>query len=57
MAVAAAALVDVVDLLLVVVCSIFRATQVFIANARQDAVEWELHLDPQTLSLVCLAMA
>lgn len=57
MAVAAAALADVADLLPVVVCSTFGAMQDFIANARQDAVEWELPSDPQIPSSVCLAIA
>ena len=48
---------DVADLLPVVVRSMFGAMQDFIANARQDAVEWELLSDPQILSSVCVAIA
>ena len=56
MAVAAAASADVVDLLPVVVRGRLEALQDFPANARQDAVEWELLSDPQTLSSVCIAL-
>ena len=48
---------DVVDLLPVVVRSMFGAMQDFIANARQDAVEWELLSDPQILSSVYVVIA
>jgi hypothetical protein len=51
-AVAAAASVDVVDSLRVEVCGTLRAVQNFLANVPQDAVEWELLSDPQTLLLV-----
>jgi hypothetical protein len=56
-AVAAAASADVVDLLLVEVCSLLGALHDFSANARQDAVvSEELHSDLQTLSSVSVAI-
>jgi hypothetical protein len=55
-AVAAAASADVADLLLVEVCSMLEAIHDFSANARQDAVAWEPHSDPQTLSSVRVAI-
>lgn len=52
----AAASADVADLLLVEVCSMLQAILDFSANARQDAVAWEPHSDPQTLSSVRVAI-
>lgn len=56
MADVAAASADVADLLLVEVCSTLQAILDFSANARQDAVAWEPHSDPQTLSSVRVAI-